>query len=659
MGMKRREESAQLSSLVERAVAKVAETVNRRYVYGLPHYGLNTKIKLTLVDPGDMSLFEDNDVDTEEHPGWVPLAYLKDEIQFLAVGQAAPHPVAMWEHEDGNFYPVWKSLQEFAEKVIDRKTKTPFERLEKELEKVGDLIEKDEYARALALLEPLLADFPVLPPGRSFDDDDLARAYNLHGLALKGVKRWPEARQAFERSAQAGDTYAELNILDLYEDEGKPQELIDRGLRVRKERYLDDYCRAWVARYLGFAYLDLKNETGAEEELRRIVEKYAISDPEKVQSAREGLEKYIADNRPGAAIAQPFLEWLKPQSYEVSSEDAADNRQWWNACPKGMRAQLLKRTNQDASSDGDEDIARCKDAERISLDKEDGLFDDNALNLFLQLPRLKYLSFYGDPDSIDCLRKLPNLGSLTINNTVIKDYQWPSRADRDLRKAAEDGSREGIEKALAAGAAVQGRGEHGTSALMSVAQRHDVKLCKLLIDAGADPWAGSHMASNILGFFGEEERTELENYAEKVGIHHPDNDPYRVLKFPRQSGGASFDLATSIQGDLDDGDPLLANWPDDARAEMGSPKKNKKVFDFIRLGYSDRIVSEAVAEVLRDEANVELLPIKLLNHAKKEVQGNYFVRGNLGGRRIIKKFWTYRWCSDVSSRSHDPKTHHR
>jgi hypothetical protein len=82
-----------------------------------------------------------------------------------------------------------------------------------------------------------MSQFPKMPPGRSFEDDALARAHNLHGLALKGVKRFEEARAAFHAAVAAGDTYAELNILDLLEDEHKPKALIEYGLKAREDRY--------------------------------------------------------------------------------------------------------------------------------------------------------------------------------------------------------------------------------------------------------------------------------------------------------------------------------------------------------------------------------------------------------------------------------------
>ena len=106
---------------LEQAVKKASKHVDGRYVYGLPQYGLNVKMKIKLVALGDMKLFEENDIDVDENPHWLPFAMFKGESQFLAIGTEAPYPVAMWEHEDGNFYPVWGTFDDFVSKVIEQK----------------------------------------------------------------------------------------------------------------------------------------------------------------------------------------------------------------------------------------------------------------------------------------------------------------------------------------------------------------------------------------------------------------------------------------------------------------------------------------------------------------------------------------------------------
>lgn len=609
-------------SLVQ-VVAKAAKHVDGKYCYGLPHYGMSSKLKLSLVDLGDMDLFEENDVDVTENPDWIPFAILKDESQFLAVSTVAPHAVGMWEHENGKIYAVWDSIDDFIGRVIDKKDKTPFEEFERILDKVGALVEKDKHAEALKLIKPAIDALPM-PKNASYEaDDDLARGWNLYGLALKGMKQLTASREAFEMAAKLGEEYAILNILDMLSDEAKDfPAVIARGLELR-ETHLNDYARVWLARYLAVAYLETGDVAKAEAELQSIVSGYAISDAEKVTEARTGLEEYIAAKRPNADAAKSFLAWLKPKSYDVTPEQAKANTAWWKRLPEAARAKLMEEINKEGKKPAGEDIARCMDVDSLSLDEDDATFTDADLDVFLPLTNLERLAFYGDPDSIEILRKLPKLERLTINNDVIKAFEWPSRANRDLWKAAAAADRKGIEKALAAGAVLQARGDHGSTALTMVAQQHDVGLCTFLIAKGADPWAGSHGESNAMYFFGDEDKAKLEAAAAKAGIVHPDKDAYRELSVGRMPSCANFE-APETDLEIEDGEAIAAKWPASMALQMEAPKKDSKLYDMLRVGYDNAVVSEALAAVLRGDPNIELLPVTLVDHAGKTRPEKYF-----------------------------------
>ena len=604
-------------------MAKSAKHVDGQYCYGLPHYGMSSKLKFKLVDLGDMDLFEENDVDIAENPDWMPFAILKDESQFLTVSTVAPHAVGMWEHENGKIYAVWDSIDDFIGRVIDKTDKTPFEMFEKILDKVGALVEKDKHTEALKIIKPAIDALPM-PKNASYEaDDDLARGWNLYGLALEGIKKFPEARAAFEMAAKLGEDYAVLNILDILSDEEKDfPGVIRRGLELR-ETHLDDYARVWLRRYLAIAYLELGDLANAETELRAIVTGYAISDADKVTEARTGLEEYIAAKRPNAAAAQSFLAWLSPKSYEVTPAQAKTNKAWWQRLPEAARGKLMDEINKEGETPTDQDIARCLDVDSLTLDEDDGTFGDADLDVFLPLQNLERLGFYGDPDSIEILRKLPKLERLTINNDVIKSFQWPSRADRDLWAAAAKVDKKGIEKALVAGASLHSRGDHGSTALAMVAQEHDVGLCTFLIAKGADPWAGSHGESNAMYFFGDEDKAKLEAAAAKAGIVHPDKDAYRELSIARQPSCATFD-APETDLEIDDGASIAAKWPAGITLQMEAPKKDNKLYDMLRVKYDNAVVSEALAAVLRGDPNIELLPVTLIDHAGKPRPEKYF-----------------------------------
>jgi tetratricopeptide (TPR) repeat protein len=608
-----------LAQLVE----KSAKHIDGKYCYGMPHYSPANKLEFKLVELGDMELFEENDIDVEENPDWIPFAYLTDESQFLCVSTVAPYGVGMWEHEDGTIYPVWPSIDDFVKRVLEKKDKTPFKLFAQTLEKVSKLIDKDAYGDALGMVEPAMQSLIGVPGA---DDDELARAWNLYGLALKGVKRFADARVAFEKSAEAGDTYAILNTLDMLADAEKdPQGVIEHALKAREDRYFDDYGRVWVARYLAHAYLEIGEPAKAEAELREIVERYGVKDAEKVDEARTGLEEYIANGGKGCAAANEFVTWLRPKTYDVTPERAKANQAWWESVPEGMQKKLLEEiSKEDEESPSDADIARCLDVESLDLDEDDGTFDTTqALEPIVHLTHLQRLGFYGTPESIAPLRALAKLERLTINNNVIKGFAWPTPAERALWAAAEDGDKKGIEQALAAGASVRARGDDGEDALQKVAQNHDVDLCVWLIGKGADPWAGCHGESSCMYFFGDEEKAIFADAAVKAGIPHPEQDPWRELSVGREPKCANF-VAPKLELELDDGESIAAKWPKEVKIEMEPPKKDDKLYDVLRVGYDNAIVSEKVAAVLRGDPNIELLPVVLVDHAKKARSEKYF-----------------------------------
>jgi tetratricopeptide (TPR) repeat protein len=275
----------------------------------------------------------------------------------------APQAVGEWERAAGKFYPLARSLEEFASRVIDKKDKTPSEILQALVGKVSKLVDEDKYAEALALIEPAIKAMPDTGGKKRQRERAVGSAWNLYGLALKGVNRIAEARAAFDRAVDAG---AELNILSLLEDTGDAKGLIAHGLACRERHYFDDYARAWLSRYLAGGYLDTNEPEKAEAELRRIKDAYEISAPAKVTEAREGLEEYIAKKRPGAAHATAFLAWLKPRTYDVSPEVAKANRAWWDGLTEGMRGKLLEGIDKEGAEAGRRPATRTSRAPSTS-----------------------------------------------------------------------------------------------------------------------------------------------------------------------------------------------------------------------------------------------------------------------------------------------------
>jgi tetratricopeptide (TPR) repeat protein len=633
-------------------VAKAAKHIDGKFCYGLPHYELSAKMKFSLVELGDMELFEENEVDTDENTGWIPFAHLGSEPQFLAIHTEAPYRVGMWEHENGEIYSVWASLDDFTGRVLDsKKDKTPYELLDKVMDKASKLVDDDKYAEALALLEPAVAKLPSVSSEKR--DDQISRLNNMWGLALKGVKRYEEALAAFERAAKAGEDYAVLNICDvLLETMKEPKRALERALAMR-EGYLTPYERTWSAIYIAKASLDLGDAATAEKELRDIVDRYAVKDAKMVTSAREAIEEYVKEEgRAGKATGQAFLAWLKPKSYDdISPEDVKTNRAWWTSLDKKIAETLLEEVkieDVDPADATDAQIAQCLDTEACDVrNDEEHPLDD--ITPFLRLTNAERIGFYGDPESIEPFRALPKLERLTINNVLIKEFAWPSRVQRDLWKAAEAGDQKGCEAALKAGADVNAHStDWGKTAFHFVpfGEEHRA-LAMWLIEQGADPYAGNHGDGGDfqVEWWADDLKERVAAAVKKFGHSHPEESPWREFEVGRAKASATFDSPDfSIEGKgFDDGDSLVNEWPKDAKLQMQPPKKDNKIYDVMRVKYGNTVVSEKVAEVLRADPNIELLPVTLIDHAKKVVPGTWYFVNPLAKNCLIPEKCHFQW----------------
>ena len=631
-------------------VAKVARHVDGKYCYGLPHYEVSVKLKFDLVELGDMELFEDNEVDTDEWTGWLPFAHLGEESQFLAIHSEAPYRVGMWEHENGKIYDVWASLDDFVGRVLEsKKDKTPYELLDKVLDKASKLVDADKDAEALALLEPAIAKLPSVATDKR--DEQLSRLNNLWGLALKGVKRYEEALAAFERAASAGEDYAVLNICDvLLEVMNEPKHALERA-RAMREGYLTAYEYTWSAIYIAMASLDLGDLATAENELREVVDRYAIKDAKMVTTAREKVEEYISENRAGTAQAKTFLAWLAPRSYDVGPDDAKANRAWWTSLDPKLAKTLLEEVkieDVEPAAATDTHIAKCLDTEECDV-RNDAEHPIDDITPFLRLTNARRISFYGDPASLEPLRALTKLERLTINNTVIKNFAWPSRAQRDLWAAAKAGDRKGCEAALAAGAEIDMHShDWGKTAFHMVPFGDDHRaLAMWLVEQGADPYAGNHGDGDNyqVAWWPEDLNKRVVAAMKKFGHPPIEDSPWREFEPGRASRCATFDSPDFTIEDkgFDDGDSLVAEWPKNVKLQMAPPKKDDKIYDVMRVKYDEAVVSEKVAEVLRSDPNIELLPVTLLRHDKKPVPGTWYFVNPLAKDCLIPEKCHFQW----------------
>jgi hypothetical protein len=587
------------------------------------------------------------------------------------VSTVPPYAVGWCDKRDADtIETVWSSFDEFANRAITKTDKTPFDLFVKELDKVGKLVAKGSYADAIGILKPAIDLLPI-PPGVRFEHDDkLARGFHLYATALRAVNNYKDARTAFELSSWFGrdaarafaNQSAYFDLLDMMSNDERDFPAVITYVLGHREWHFEADEVTRFALYLATAYLELGDIEKAEAELRGLVKKFEVKDVARVNEARHAIEAYIAANRPNAAAATSFLSWLGEKTYELSPEQAKTTRAWWKTLPTGMRDKLLETIGlQDkAGSPSDLELARCLDVTELRLDEDEATF--TSVEAFLPLTKLVDLRFHGQPESIEALRTLP-LGNdrdehLEINGNMIVDLAWPRSIDRQLWRAAAKRDREGIDKALAAGAAIMSRDEDGRHALLMLEpySKNHIGLWQHLIAKGADPWAGSHRVNGLIAVLREALSTqdarevvpELEAAAQRAGIPHPDGDPYRELALGRTSSNAAHFKPLEDLAYFHAGQSLAAKWPADHRCVMQPPKREHTLYDVVRAGYDEMLVSEKVAEHLRGDPNIELLPVTLLDHAKKVTATYYYLNPLVIDCLVIDKCFP-RWSDPGSA----------
>lgn len=247
------------------------------------------------------------------------------------------------------------------------------------------------------------------------------------------------------------------------------------------------------------------------------------------------------------------------------------------------------------------------------------------------------------------MRALPKLERITINNVLIKNFAWPSRAQRELWKAAAAGDRKGCEAALKAGAKIDMHStDWGKTALHMVPFGEEHRpLSMWLIEQGADPYAGNHGDGDSyqVTWWPDDLKQRVEAAMKKFGHAPLEGSPWREFNVGRAPRCASFDSPDfSIEGkDFDDGDSLVDEWPKDATLQMEPPKKDDKIYAVMRVKYDEAVVNEKVAEVLRADSNIELLPVKLLRHDKKVVEGTWYFVNPLAKDCLIPDKCHFQW----------------
>lgn len=178
--------------------------------------------------------------------GWIPLATIGvEEPQFLVVRAAEePCPVAMWEHETGDYVLCSSTLDAFlaslgktAKAAKRPKAKVDLDKVRALIDKLDDVLKLPTSARrtkdleaGLAKLEPMLV---AMPPTLTMDPDDATvpgMAHYTRGLVLRALGRFEEALAALEEAQIDGrpKNVSPQTVVDLLlHDLDRPERVIE------------------------------------------------------------------------------------------------------------------------------------------------------------------------------------------------------------------------------------------------------------------------------------------------------------------------------------------------------------------------------------------------------------------------------------------------
>lgn len=392
---------------------------------------------------------------------FVPLAVLGrggDNECFAVDPRSAGFPVYFFEHEAG-FHAFAPSLDSFLKRLLKKGEKSPFDKLEKAVEKAETLNEKEKHKEVVALLEPAVEGLPQLKYGDG-GADDLARAYNFLGLAYRDLKREEDAIVVFERAKGLCEDNATLNLISLYEDRKDFAKAIATGEDLRTRAYAgrDPYEWFWARNYLGRCYLRTGDVVRATRAYHEIHAKLAIAHPKYMAEARVGLEQVVGEGGRRADDAKAILGWFTATVKPTESE-AKQTRAWWTGLAEPVRHALSKSASLEADP-SDEALALLVRTERLDLDgakvadlaflaafsrvdhvdaEKHALAD---LSTLPAMPKLEYLSLAeGKLESLEGIERVPNVEYLRLEKNKLSSIADLAKVPR-LRELKLDDNRQ-------------------------------------------------------------------------------------------------------------------------------------------------------------------------------------------------------------------------
>ena len=395
------------------------------YVSDLPHYSSDTRFKVKFMLP-DFDLFTWHGISREDHPEWIPLSLLGEEPQFLAVDITKNEcPVAMWEHEDGMFHAHSKSLDEFLARLVKKGKKTSKQKFINTVEKAHKLVSKNEYKKGLELLEGMADSLP-----QNVEKDFEARKavniyYNLRGLCYKNLDQIEKAIEDYHLAMKGSDSYAALNYIDLLIYKRPDLKKALKAINELDKWFLDEYCLFHMWNYKGYVLILMGNKKEAEETYKKILERFAVNEPDKIEKSRKDLNEIVKEKKENHNIANEILGWFKQKTYDLTPTQIKKNRQWWDGLKEYgnfIQPKLLEEIGLKKGEPTDQDIARMFDIKSLYFDDDEPI---NDVSIFKDFKNLNTLSFDGNVETLEPIKGIKTLKKLVINRDVIKDFKLP------------------------------------------------------------------------------------------------------------------------------------------------------------------------------------------------------------------------------------------
>ena len=610
---------------------------NDLYVYNIYLYSADNKFKVKFNNKKLFSVFEDNGIKMPNDEGdvYIPLCMI-DGPQFLAVNLSKGDtcPVSSWEHEDGMFHPHSESLDVFLKNLLKKGEKTPFELLQKAIDKAKALEEKKQYKQALKILHEAVAAKHLSLEVNANDDDGykeaIASLFSLYASCYQETNELDKAIEHYLKAIELENSYAGLNLIELYLDKAfelkKAQEIIAK--LNTPSFYLDAYSKYHVKNYAAHIYILLGNGIEATKIYKEILKTYEVEEPERIDETIKDLQKLIKENTPNINLVKDILTWFKHKEYKLSSSETTENREWWNNLDSYGKfwKQVLREACKIKGEPTDNDLAKILELEALYFEEKHKIKDSKPFEFF---KNLKHLECYGQLSNLDVFKNMKTLDSITYNGKVNKNFVIESPDNKNFVSAAARGNLKEVERLLQLGVNINVKVE-GNTALIKAVLNDRMKLAFYLIEHGADIYLNGIDNDTALKYCGDADRKKLEEAFKKAGGHKVESN-FRKIKNARVTNACSLDDLSNYEAlKLAKANGPTSDFPNSAFFKMSTDYPgHKKDTVLLDCFFYDKllIVNEKVKLFFEKKRlrNIEILPVKIKDHAGKFISEPYYI----------------------------------